>query len=209
MTIETEVVCVGRRIVERASVPLVFGEPVTSESADRAQDGAPPMCGKARVRAAVEVHADFVRRSLRRLGVPESLADDARQQVFATYARKVELVHAGAERAFLFSTLSYVAAHVRRSLARRRELPEHDLREVADPSPCPEQIAEQRQACAILDKVLDALPVELRTVLVLFELEELSAPEIAKLTGIPTGTVASRLRRAREELRKAVSRVRV
>ncbi|WP_394835942.1 sigma-70 family RNA polymerase sigma factor [Pendulispora rubella] len=175
----------------------------TSASSAQAQRGAPNS-----IQVAVEVHADFVRRSLRRLGVPDSLADDARQQVFATYARKIERIHAGAERAFLFSTLSYVAAHIRRSLARSRELSAHDVLEVADPSPCPDQLAEQRQARAILCKVLEALPVDLRTVFVLFELEELSAPEIAELTGIPTGTVASRLRRARAEFRKAANRVR-
>ena len=49
---------------------------------------------------------------------------------------------------------------------------------------------------------------ELRTVFVLFELEELSAPEVAGLTGLPVGTVASRLRRAREEFQLAARRVR-
>jgi RNA polymerase sigma-70 factor (ECF subfamily) len=170
-----------------------------------ARRGAAPACS---TESAVHAHADFVWRSLRRLGVPESLADDATQQVFATYARKVDLVRPGSERAFLFATLSHVAAHVRRSLARRRELPEDDVHEVVDPSPRPDEAAERREARAILDDALEALPFELRTVFVLFELEELSAPEIAELVGIPAGTVASRLRRAREEFRKAVNRVR-
>jgi RNA polymerase sigma-70 factor, ECF subfamily len=171
-----------------------------------ARQGAPPRaCG---VQAAVEAHADFVWRSLRRLGVPQDLADDATQQVFTTYARKLELVNAGAERAFLFSTLAHVAAHVRRSLARSRELPKEDFDELVDPSPRPDQLTEQREGRAILDELLEALPLDLRTVFVLFELEELSVPEIADLVGIPTGTVASRLRRAREEFRKGLDRVR-
>jgi RNA polymerase sigma-70 factor (ECF subfamily) len=171
-----------------------------------ARRGAAPVASS--VQSAVGAHADFVWRSLRRLGVPESLADDATQQVFATYARKIEVVQAGSERAFLFATLSHVAAHVRRSLARSRELPDDDVQEVVDPSPRPDEAVERREARAILDDVLEALPFDLRTVFVLFELEELSAPEIAQLVGIPTGTVASRLRRAREEFRKAVNRVR-
>jgi RNA polymerase sigma-70 factor (ECF subfamily) len=60
----------------------------------------------------------------------------------------------------------------------------------------------------MLDDVLDALDDDLRVVFVLAELEELTAPEIAGLIGVPLGTVASRLRRAREEFNKSVKRLR-
>jgi RNA polymerase sigma-70 factor (ECF subfamily) len=59
-----------------------------------------------------------------------------------------------------------------------------------------------------LDEVLDALPMDLRAPFVLFELEELSTAEIAAMLSVPAGTVASRLRRAREEFRAIVARVR-
>ncbi len=51
-----------------------------------------------------------------------------------------------------------------------------------------------------LDRALAALPVELRECLVLRELEELSYKEIAQVTGVPIGTVMSRLWRARRAL---------
>ena len=41
------------------------------------------------------------------------------------------------------------------------------------------------------------LSLEQRAVFVLYELEELSVPDIAELLGVPVGTAASRLRRAR------------
>ena len=47
---------------------------------------------------------------------------------------------------------------------------------------------------------------DLRTAFVLFELEGLSVPEIAEVVKIPTGTVASRLRRAREQFGAALLR---
>jgi RNA polymerase sigma-70 factor (ECF subfamily) len=52
------------------------------------------------------------------------------------------------------------------------------------------------------------MPIDLRTVFVLFEIEEITMAEIAALTGLPSGTVASRLRRAREEFRIQAARVR-
>jgi hypothetical protein len=55
-----------------------------------------------------------------------------------------------------------------------------------------------------LDSALGELAPELRTVFVLFELEERTMAEIAELLQIPSGTVASRLRRAREQFRDRV-----
>jgi RNA polymerase sigma-70 factor (ECF subfamily) len=52
------------------------------------------------------------------------------------------------------------------------------------------------------------LTEDLRTVLVLFELEEMETTEIAELLGIPLGTVASRLRRAREKFEVEAERMR-
>jgi len=60
----------------------------------------------------------------------------------------------------------------------------------------------------MLDAVLDSMPMEQRTVFVLFEFEELSVPEIALLVDAPLGTVSSRLRRARELFHAAADRVR-
>lgn len=60
--------------------------------------------------------------------------------------------------------------------------------------------AEQR----LLNRAVEALPVEFREVFVLRELEGLSYREIADLAGIPIGTVMSRLSRARRQLRAAV-----
>jgi RNA polymerase sigma-70 factor (ECF subfamily) len=58
----------------------------------------------------------------------------------------------------------------------------------------------RRQDMAHLEQAIAALPVELRECLVLRELEELSYKEIAQVTGVPIGTVMSRLWRARQIL---------
>jgi RNA polymerase sigma-70 factor (ECF subfamily) len=52
------------------------------------------------------------------------------------------------------------------------------------------------------------MPIDLRAVFVLYELEQLTSAEIAELLQIPPGTVASRLRRARESFESCVARLR-
>ena len=68
-------------------------------------------------------------------------------------------------------------------------------------------MADQKRARELLDTVLERLPTDLRTVFVLFEIEGLSQDEVALSLDVPKGTVASRLRRARQRLaRRLVSR---
>jgi RNA polymerase sigma-70 factor (ECF subfamily) len=162
-----------------------------------------------RLRALFEAQYDFVWRSLRRLGLPEAAADDAAQQVWLVAARRLPEVREGAERSFLFATAMNVAATARRAAARRRDqLAAEALDDPEDPRPLADAALDEERRRAALDRVLDELPIELRAVLVLFELEELQTAEIAELLELPAGTVASRLRRAREELQVVLKRLR-
>lgn len=55
-----------------------------------------------------------------------------------------------------------------------------------------------------LDKLIAALPMEFRETLVLRDLQGLGYREIAEITGVPAGTVMSRLARARQRLMSAL-----
>lgn len=111
-------------------------------------------------------------------------------------------LQAGRERAFLYGVALRVASNFVRRLkvspltsgARAEQ-----VEEFVDPRPSPEDQLDQRQARSLLDAVLDRMPLDLRSVFVLFELEGLPVAEIAELENIPLGTASSRLRRAREE----------
>ena len=106
----------------------------------------------------VEQHADFVWRSLRRMGVTASQADDAAQEVFIVTSQKLDRVEAGRERAFLYGVAMNVAAHARRARARSREVAgEEDTLAALDKGPNPEARLAVAQARALLDRVLDAL----------------------------------------------------
>lgn len=160
------------------------------------------------VAALFAAHGDFVWRTLRRLGVPEASTDDAAQQVFLVASRKLDVIETGNERGFLFGISSNVAAHARRSVKRSREVAEDVGVEPVDPGPSPHDALEDRDARALLDEVLDTLDTDLRETFVLFELEEMTMADIARALEIPPGTVASRLRRAREAFRVAAARLR-
>ena len=78
------------------------------------------------------------------------------------------------------------------------------LPELVAPDEDPETALIRARDHGRVQRLIAALPVELREVLVLRELEELSYKEIADITGIPIGTVMSRLWRARRLLADAV-----
>jgi RNA polymerase sigma-70 factor (ECF subfamily) len=161
-----------------------------------------------RLRQLVDDHFDFIARSLRRLGLPESEVDDAVQTVFLLAASKVDDIEPAREKAFLFGVAVRIASEARR--ARRRR----DARETAaaatlvSETETPEQIASARQARALLDEILEAMPLEVRIVFALFELEAMKTVQIAKMLEIPQGTVASRLRRGREIFHEHAERLR-
>ena len=66
-----------------------------------------------------------------------------------------------------------------------------------------EALLQNRSDLRRLDALIEALPAPLREVIVLRELHELGYREIAEVTGVPIGTVMSRLHRARSALRRA------
>lgn len=156
---------------------------------------------RARLKAAVVAHYDFVWRVLRRFGLSEDEADDATQEVFAVLASKIGAVGPGAEKTYLFQTASRIAANVRR---RRSRLPaqagEAELDAHPDPKPTPESLVDTNERWRLLDALLSRLPDELREVFVLCELETATLAETASMLDIPQGTVASRLRRARTQV---------
>lgn len=158
-----------------------------------------------RLARAIAADYRFIWRLLRRFGVPEHHAEDAAQQVFLIVAERMADIAPGRERAFAFGTALRVAQTLRRRLGRELPHDQQQLDERADKQRGPDELVEQKRARELLDRVLERMPQDCRTVFVLFELEALSSPEIAALIEVPLGTVASRLRRAREQFRALVA----
>jgi RNA polymerase sigma-70 factor (ECF subfamily) len=162
------------------------------------------------------LHADFVWRSLQRLGVRTADLEDALQEVFIVVHRRLEsFEHASRMTTWLFGICLRVAsaqrrrAHVRRE---RTDAPPEWFDNVEDSeshgSETPEQAALAREQRVELEALLDRLDPEKRAIVVMFEIEGMSAPEIASVTDVPVSTVYSRLAAARDELKSAAERAR-
>ena len=145
-------------------------------------------------------------RVCRRLGLPAGDADDAAQQVFLVAARRLPEVRPGSERSFLYGTVVNVVAKWRQAHARRREDLDASLELIEAGLPSAEDLLDRQSERRLLDAMLDAMEHDLRVVFVLHEIEQLVVSQIAEALGIPRGTAASRLRRAREDFSARLAR---
>jgi len=150
-------------------------------------------------------HHDFIWRLLRRLGLSSGSADDAAQHVFLVAAERVNDIRPGSERSFLFGTALRIARSQSRNA--RRWVLEEDMDFRRSEAGRPEELVDQQRAIDLMGRILESMPLDLRTVFVLSEIEGMTMPEVATLVEIPVGTASSRLRRAREAFRAAVARV--
>lgn len=138
-------------------------------------------------------------RFLRRLGVRSADLEDVCHEVFLIFHRKIDRIAAGvSDRTFLFGIGARAAADYRR-LARHRAV---ELDEATHAGASTEDLYRLR---GDLERALDALHEDRRAVLVMHELEAMTAPEIADALGIPLNTVYSRLRLARADFERALS----
>jgi RNA polymerase sigma-70 factor (ECF subfamily) len=160
------------------------------------------------MRVLVDENSSFVARVLRKAGVPQSELDDLIQRTFISVAQRLDDIHCGAERRFMFRVAVHNAAHARRTRARRREdltcgSPPEGIEKLGTP----EYLVQRKQMHEALERIIDCVPRDLRVVLLLHAAEEKSTGEIAALLSLPRGTVASRLRRARAHVRGQASAV--
>jgi RNA polymerase sigma-70 factor, ECF subfamily len=146
-------------------------------------------------------HFAFVWRSLRRLGIDDRELPDGAQEVFLIAFRKLPELDLDSNLAtWLYAVCLRVASDWRRRAHRRHELVGVETIQHADGTEEP-RLGELR---ALLWQALDALPMDQRAVFVAFELEGMTGEEIARALGVPTPTVHSRLRLARERFRTAL-----
>ncbi|TKC99793.1 RNA polymerase sigma factor [Polyangium fumosum] len=154
-------------------------------------------------------YADFVFRSLQRLGVRPPDLDDLRQEVFLVVHKRLHTFDTGSPmQAWLFGICKNIVARHRQRAYVRRETTAIPVPETSSEGvlPSPEESLATKQARAELEELLDELDLDKRAVLVMFEIDELGCEEIAEELGVPVGTVHSRLHKARKAFEKALVR---
>lgn len=141
-------------------------------------------------------------------------AEDVAQEALVSAWRSLGTFEGTSFRAWLFRIATNRAIDLIRARRRRGELPldppedaeEPAWAEPAAPGPEPAEIAGDREALAVVEVALRAVPAEQRAALLLRDVEGFSYEEIARITAVEIGTVKSRIHRARLAVRNVLVR---
>ena len=155
----------------------------------------------------VVAYRDQVFRLALRMCGSETDADEVAQEAFLSAWKALPNFRGESQ----FSTWLYqLTTHAAIDLMRRekRQIAADDITEVsaADPAPSPQQQAEQSEQREIVRDAILQLAPEQREVVVLRFMEELSYEEIGAVLKLPSGTVKSRLNRAKAQLKEILSK---
>jgi RNA polymerase sigma-70 factor (ECF subfamily) len=153
-------------------------------------------------------YSRLVARWAARLGGPDLSVDDAVQDVFLVVSRRLSDFRGEARlTTWLFRITERTIRNARRARRRRgwfARLTRRIEEDAPAPQPSPAEQRERREAAEQFYRILETIPEKHRNVLVLHELEAMSAPEIAELLGMKVVTVRVTLHRARAAFLKQV-----
>jgi RNA polymerase sigma factor (sigma-70 family) len=140
-----------------------------------------------------------LRRYARALTGDAWAADDLVQDTLERACERWQLWTAGSDlRAWLFTLMHNLFVDAARRALRQQagqQVPVQDVQDELAAAPAGTDQALDLQRCLL------RLPPEQREVLLLVGLQDLAYEEVARITGVPVGTVMSRLSRARSRLR--------
>jgi len=153
-------------------------------------------------------HADFVWRTLLRMGIAQDNVADAVQDVFLIVHQQLEQFEGRCAMSTWLFTICRSVANRRHQRARRdrENAIDSDLDEVIDLRADVGRAVEHNQNLTLLETILANIEASQRNVFILFELEQMSGEDIALVLGVPLGTVYSRLQLARNAFRQALAR---
>lgn len=159
--------------------------------------------------ALVRTHQRLVAHVVHRMVRDPRDREELCQDVFFRVYRKLDTF---AHQARLSTWIARIAYHACLNHLERRAMPLYDdlrdaddgvpaIERVAGSGPSPLEAAEAEEMRAFVRARVDELPVQYRTVVTLYHLEEMSVGEISEVTDLPDGTVKSHLFRARKLLK--------
>ncbi len=159
-----------------------------------------------------ESMVEYVWNAVCRMGVRGSDVDDVVQEVFVVVHRRLGEFEGRAQlKTWVFKIMIHTVQHYYRTQARnpgtRATGLGNEIRTLAsnDDKGSPGEL-ERLEALRVLDRLLSQLDDAKRVVFVLAEIEQMTLAEIAEIVAANVNTVASRLRAARRDFEKALSR---
>jgi RNA polymerase sigma-70 factor (ECF subfamily) len=151
-------------------------------------------------------HADFLRRYLQAYSGNTATADDLLQETLIRISKGLPgFSGRSAVKTWAFSIAKHVAVdHFRKPEYRAQVVEVSELDDLSDGDlPIVERlVVGQMNAC--IRKVIDSLPDDYRSALILHELEGLTAEETAAVSECSLATAKIRIHRARQRLKKAL-----
>ena len=136
---------------------------------------------------------------------------DAEDLVSRTLARVFERVGSFRRESAFFTWMCSILANFYRMDMRRKAanaiVLNENLPESPDPRPNPSESLASGDEAAVIRAAVDALPADLRSVIVLHYFDEMSVPEIASALSVPEGTVYWQLHEGRRKIREMVAKV--
>jgi RNA polymerase sigma-70 factor, ECF subfamily len=183
------------------TVPMAGEVAVVASSPDLGSGDRELVC----LEAIYRQHHGFVWRNARRLGCDPSSIDDVVHEVFLVVARRLHEFRGEAQiRSWLFAITYHVVRQLRRNRARyKRRLEAYGSSHGSEAS---SGEAAAQETGHQLRQILLKLSEPKRLVFIMAELEGMTSVEIADCLRMKTGTVDSRLRAARIELRSIIAR---
>lgn len=190
-----------------------FFRPRLASSNGRAPGALPPGAGRTHeFRQTILTHVDGAYNLARYLTRDPVLSEDIVQDAMLRAFRAFDQFRGSSARAWLFAIVRNCCRSAMAGRGGALALVIHEsslseeaaeqLKEQPDHGPTPEEEVQRKETVDRVRDAVEAIPEPFREAVVLRDLEELSYAEIAEVTGVPIGTVMSRLARGRAMLAK-------
>lgn len=159
----------------------------------------------------VLAYQDIVFNQAYRMFDDRSAAEDASQEAFIAAYKNIRTYRGGSFRAWLLRIVTNASYDELRRRKRRPTTPLEPLddageemespRWISDGGEAPEEAVERVDLNQAIQKCMNGLPDEFRTVVIMIDVQGMDYSEVSQAIGKPLGTVKSRLARARLKLR--------
>lgn len=167
-----------------------------------------------RIEQMFDRHLDAVWRTARDLGIPPRDVEDVVQEVMLVCVRRLGDIEPQRERAFLLATAARVSANWRRTRRRRPAEPVESIDELTSDAldlqlrrHSPADALERKRELELVQSALEQMTDVQREAFTLFEIEGLTAREIAEELGLTEAVVFARVQRARAVFQRCLARV--